>query len=88
MAVKSIEEHSASQDQETGLEPATPTGDAAHGADASGAGLYSVEHANMQEGVDAPAFEREDEVMAVSATGAIDAAEQALILSVQHILAL
>jgi ATP-binding cassette subfamily C protein LapB len=42
----------------------------------------------MQEGVDAPALEGEDEVIAVSVTGSIDAAEQALILSVQHILAL
>ena len=50
--------------------------------------VYSVEHANMQEGVDAPAFEGEDEVTAVSVAGAVDAAEQSLILSVQHILAL
>jgi ATP-binding cassette subfamily C protein LapB len=71
-----------------GQEPATHTEDVAQGADASGAGAYSVEHANMQEGVGAPAFEGEDDVTAVSVTGTIDAAEQALILSVQHILAL
>jgi ATP-binding cassette subfamily C protein LapB len=88
MTVKSLEDNTTSQDQETGLEPATQTGDAAQGADASGAGVSSVEHPNMQEGVDAPALEGEDEVIAVSVTGSIDAAEQALILSVQHILAL
>ena len=88
MTVKSLEVNTTSQDQDMGQEPATQTEDEVQGADASGAGGGSVEHSNMQEGVDAPAFEGEDDVIAVSVTGSIDAAEQALILSVQHILAL
>jgi ATP-binding cassette subfamily C protein LapB len=88
MTVKSLEDNTTSPDQETGQEPATSTGDAALGADASGAGVYSVEHPIKEDGVDAPALEGADEVRAVSVTGSIDAAEQALILSLQHILAL
>ncbi len=88
MTVKSFEDNTTSQDQDMGQEPAIQTEGVAQGADASGAGVYSVEHANMQEGVDAPAFEGEDEVTAVSVAGAVDGAEQSLILSVQHILAL
>ena len=88
MTVKSLEVNTTSQDQDMGQEPATQTEDEVQGADATGAGGGSVEHSNMQEGVDATAFEGEDDVIAVSVTGSIDAAEQALILSVQHILAL
>lgn len=88
MTVKSLEVNATSQDQDMGQEPTTQTEDEAQGADASGAGVSSVEYPNMQEGVDAPGFEGEDDVIAVSVTGSIDAAEQALILSVQHILAL
>ena len=88
MTVKSLEDNTTSQDQDMGQEQATQTEHAAQGADASRAGGSSVEHSIKEEGVDAPAFEGEDDVIAVSVTGSIDAAEQALILSVQHILAL
>ena len=73
MTVKSLEDNTTSQDQDMGQEPATQTEDAAQGADATGAGVSSVEYPNMQEGVDAPGFEGEDDVIAVSVTGSIDA---------------
>jgi ATP-binding cassette subfamily C protein LapB len=88
MVDKSLEEHNASQDQDTGRETATQNGDIAHSADASGAVVYSVERPVEVEGVEAPALEGEDVASEVSVIGSVDAAEQALIFSVQHILAL
>jgi ATP-binding cassette subfamily C protein LapB len=88
MTVKSLEEHNASQDQETGLEPATQTGDAARGADASGAVVHSVDRPVEEEVVEAPALAGGDLATMQPEAGAVDAAEQGLILSVQHILAL
>jgi ATP-binding cassette subfamily C protein LapB len=88
MVDKSLEEHNASQDQDTGRETATQNGDIAHSADASGAVVHSVERPVEEEGVEAPALEGEDVASEVSVIGSVDAAEQALIFSVQHILAL
>ena len=88
MVVKSLEEHNASQDQDAGREPATQNGDMAHSADASGAVVHSVERPVEEEGIEAPALEGEDVASEVSVTGTVDAAEQGLIFSVQHILAL
>jgi ATP-binding cassette subfamily C protein LapB len=88
MVDKSLEEHNASQDQDTGREPATQNGDIAHSADASEAVVHSVERPVEEEGVEAPALEGEDVASEVSVIGTVDAAEQALIFSVQHILAL
>ena len=88
MVDKSLEEHNASQDQDTGREPATQNGDIAHSADASEAVVHSVERPVEEEGVEAPALEGEDAASEVSVIGTVDAEEQALIFSVQHILAL
>ena len=88
MVDKSLEEHNASQDQDTGRETATQNGDIAHSADASEAVVHSVERPVEEEGVEAPALEGEDVASEVSVIGSVDAAEQALIFSVQHILAL
>jgi ATP-binding cassette, subfamily C, bacterial LapB len=88
MVVKSLEEHNVSQDQDTGREPATPNGDMAHSADAIGAVVHSVESLVEEEGVLTPALEGGDPATKQPETGAVDAAEHALIFSVQHILAL
>jgi len=88
MAVKSFEEPNTSQNQDAGQEPVPLNGTMAHSADASGAVARSDEDPVEEEGIGAPTFEGEDVAAEASVTGSVDAAGQALILSVQHILAL
>ena len=76
------------QDQDTERKPATQNGDMAGSADASGAVVQSVERPVEEEGEEAPALKGEDVASEVSVTGTVDVAEQGLIFSVQHILAL
>jgi ATP-binding cassette subfamily C protein LapB len=88
MAVKSLEEHNALQDQDTERKPAIQNGDIAHSADASGAVVHSVERPAEEEGVATPALAGGDPAAMQHETGSVDSAEQGLIFSVQHILAL
>ena len=88
MVDKSLEAHNASQDKDTGRETATQNGDIAHSADVSRAVVHSVERPVEEEGVEAPDLEGEDVASEISVIGTVDVAEQALIFSVQHILAL
>lgn len=84
MVVKSFEESNASQNQEAGKEPATLKGTMGYSADASGAVMHDVE----DESVDTLTYEADDPTKVQSETVGVDIVEQALIFSVQHILAL
>jgi len=88
MAVKSFEEPNTSQNQEAGQEPATLNGTMAISADANGAVVHDGERHVEGESVEAPAFEADDLATVQPEKAAVDAVEQGLIFSVQHILAL
>lgn len=88
MAVKSFEEPITSQNQEAGQEPVTLNGTMATSADASGAVVHDVERPVEGESVEAPAYEADDQATVQPETVGVDAVEQGLIFSVQHILAL
>lgn len=88
MAVKSFEEPITSQNQEAGQEPVTLNGTMATSADASGAVVHDVERPVEGESVKAPAYEADDQATVQPETVGVDAVEQGLIFSVQHILAL
>jgi len=88
MALKSLEEPNTSQNEEAGQEPATLNGTKAHNADAHGAVVHDVERCVEGESVKVPALEGDAMATEMSAANKDDAAEQALIFGVQHILAL
>jgi ATP-binding cassette subfamily C protein LapB len=88
MAVKSFEEPNTSQNQEAGQEPAPLDGTMAHSADANGAVVHGIERPVEGGRVEAPAFEADDPATVQPETAGVDAVEQGLIFSVQHILAL
>ena len=88
MAIKSFEEPNTSQNQEAGQKPVPLNGTIATNADASGAGVHDVGRPVQDESVEAPAYNADDPDTVQPETASINAVEQGLIFSVQHILAL
>ena len=88
MVVKSSEEPNTSQNQEAGQEPVPLTGSIATNSDASGVVVHDVERPVEGESVEAPTYAADDPATVQPETVGVDAVEQGLIFSVQHILAL
>jgi ATP-binding cassette, subfamily C, bacterial LapB len=88
MIVKSLDDNTTSQNQKTGDEAIVQAGASSPCAEASVATDHSVEQPVGENGLEAAAFGGEDRPTVVSVRCTVEDAEQTLILSVKHILAL